>query len=419
MIRAIKNKIHKLPNEPGIYQFFDPDGKLLYVGKSVFIKKRVASYFQNKRFGPKTNLLVSKITDIKYIKVFSEFEALLLEAELIRQNQPFFNSAQKDDKSPIYIKITGEIPLVSLVRKEKPKRGVFLKGPFPSTKTARDILKMTRKIFPYCHHKNPKKPCLFVHLGLCPYPYATSQAGAAYLKNIQRIKKLLSGKSKVLIRELTSEMKTLAKLQKYEEASSVKAQIQKLQYITSTYHTPREFLEQPTLVDDLTLKRLQDLKKVLGFPKIPKRIECYDISNISGMLATGSMVVFWRGKPDKREYRRFKIKFTKRPDDYEMIREVISRRIKNDWPAPDLMIVDGGRGQLNAALSVVNKYKYQTRVVSLAKKLEEIYTAEKIMPISLPKKSPARQLAQQIRDEAHRFAITYHRLLRSKNLIAN
>jgi len=213
----LKSSIKNLPASTGIYQFFDIEDNLLYVGKAASLRKRVASYFQNKNLGPKTNLLVKKITRIEYIKVFSEFEALLLESKIIKDNQPFFNAIAKDDKSPLYIKIEGkEIPLVLTTRGGFKKRGQFLKGPFPSAKTTRDVLKMIRKIFPYCHHKNPKKPCLFVHLGLCSYPYASPNSQKKYLKNINRIKKLLSGKSRTLIRDLKREMALLAKSQKFE-----------------------------------------------------------------------------------------------------------------------------------------------------------------------------------------------------------
>lgn len=417
-MQNLKNQIAKLPQEPGIYKFFNSSGNLLYVGKSVSIKKRVQSYFTNKDLGPKTNRLVQNIAKIDHIKVFSEFEALLLESELIRQNSPFYNIISKDDKSPLYIKITDDqIPLIQTTRKVKSKRGVFLKGPFPNTKTARGVLKLIRRIFPYCIHKNPKKPCLYVHLGLCPYPYKNGIQKEEYLKTIAKIKKLLSGKTKSLIRDLIREMKDLSRKQNYEKATTVKKQIENLEYLTTTYHTPREFMEQPTLVDDLTMAKLKDFQKTLALSKLPKRIECYDISNISGINATGSMVVLTNGKVDKNQYRRFKIKSKHTPDDFEMIREVLARRIKNDWPKPDVIIIDGGRSQLNAALSIVNKYKYPTTVVSLAKRLEEIYTPDKVLPISLPTESPARQLAQQIRDEAHRFAISYHRKLRSKDFI--
>src|SRR3990167_2116874 len=206
-MQDIKKQIKKLPDSPGIYLYYDGNGTLLYVGKSVSLKKRVASYFVNKNLGPKTNMLVGKIAKIDHIKVFSEFEALLLEAELIRKYQPFFNIQAKDDKSPIYIKIEGaEVPIISTTRKENPKRGVFLAGPFPSAKTAKEVLRMIRRIFPYCHHKNAKKPCLYVHLGLCPYPYQSPEAKEKYKKDIGQVKKLLANKSKALIRELTSKM---------------------------------------------------------------------------------------------------------------------------------------------------------------------------------------------------------------------
>lgn len=415
---SLKSQIAKLPKEPGIYQFFAGDGTLLYVGKSVDIKKRVKSYFAHKDLGPKTNKLVRNIAQVKYIKVFSEFEALLLESELIRIHKPFYNVAARDDKSPIYIKITkGEVPLVQTARKTTISPKDYTKGPFPSAKTTYAVLRMVRRIFPYCTHKKDKKPCLYFHLGLCPEPYRSEEAKEEYRRQVAKIKRLLSANSKFLISDLVREMKDLSRAQKYEEAAVVKKQIEKLEYLVATYHTPREFLEQPTLVDDLTLSRLKDFQKALDLKKLPKRIECYDISNIMGTNAAGSMVVLTNGKVDKGEYRRFKIKFKHTPNDYEMMREVLTRRIFNDWPKPDVIVIDGGRGHLNAALSIVNKYKYQTTVISLAKRLEEIYTPDKVLPLSLPKESPARQIAQVARDEAHRFAITYHRKLRSKNFL--
>lgn len=414
----IKKQIATLPRSPGIYQFCDGKDRLLYVGKSVDIKKRVSSYFANKNLGPKTNLLVSQIRKIKHLKVFSEFEALLLESELIKQRQPFFNIQAKDDKSPIYIKIApAEIPLVSLSRKENPQKAVFLKGPFQSTKIAKGILKTIRRIFPYCHHKNPKRPCLFVHLGLCPYPYGSNKVQQKYLKTIKKIKKLLSGNTKNLVKQLTSEMSSLAVKRRFEEANLLKKQIEKIQALTTTYHSPNEFLDQPTLVDDLSAQRLIHLKKLLNLPKIPRRIECFDISNISGQLATGAMSVFVNGQKAKDQYRRFKIKFTDTPNDYRMLKEVLTRRFKNNWANPDLIIIDGGKGQLTVALSVFKKNKLKIPIISLAKKLEQIYHPASPNPISVPKENPGRQLAQEARDEAHRFAITYHRLLRSKQLL--
>lgn len=414
----IKHQIKSLPNEPGVYKFFDSQNRLLYVGKAISLKKRVASYFVNKNLGLKTNLLVAKIKHVKYIKVFSEFEALLLEAQLIKDNQPFFNSVAKDDKSPLYIKITADnVPLVYTARRPKKSRGDFIKGPFTSAKTTRDVLKIIRKIFPYCHHKNPKKPCLYVHLGLCPYPYQSESSKTLYIKNIQNIKKLLSAKSKSVARNLTKDMVVFAKTQKFEKANNIKRQIEKIEYVQTNYHAPKDFLEMPTLVDDLSMQKLKALQKILKLTKTPKRIECYDISNISGKNATGSMIVFVNGRPQKSDYRRFKIKVLTTPNDYEMLKEVLGRRFKITWPDPHLIVIDGGKGQLSLAQEIIKKYKKNIPVISLAKRFEEIYTDPKSLPISLPKEDPARQIVQALRDEAHRFAITYHRLLRSKQML--
>lgn len=412
---SLKREIAALPGNPGIYKFYDNAGKILYVGKSVSIKKRVASYFAKADLGPKTNKLVEQVAHVKYIKVFSEFEALLLESDLIKTHKPFFNIQAKDGKSPLYIKITpGEVPRVETTRKQNAQSGDYLKGPFPSAQNTRDVLKFVRRIFPYCHHKNAKKPCLYVHLGLCPYPYSDPATEQKYRETILKIKKLLSGKSKELSRQLKKEMQQLSNEQKYEEAQKIKRQIEKLDYITTSYHPPREFLERPTLVDDLVALRLESLKKELNLPKIPKRIECFDISNTSGKHSTGSMVVFIGGKSEKGEYRRFKIKFLNTPNDFEMIKQVLTRRFKNNWPDADLIIIDGGLGQLSSANEAAAKFNKKMPIVGLAKKLEQIYTTNSKKPISLPKESPARQLAQAIRDEAHRFAITHHRKLRSK-----
>lgn len=416
MLKTIA-KARNLPDEPGIYKFRDVNGQIIYIGKAKSLKKRVSSYFQCKTLGPKTDLMVSKIKDIEYLKVFWEFEATLLESELIRTHQPFFNVQAKDDKSPLYIKITkDDTPIVTTARRELPSKNVYLKGPFQSAKTAREILKIIRRIFPYCQHKNLKQPCLFVHLGLCIHP-KSEQEKKNYRKNISQIKKILNGKSNKVVNDLTHEMKISAKARKYEQAAEIKEKIKKLQVLTTTYHAPKEFLERPTLVDDLTYIRLKDLENTLQLKKIPKRIECYDISSIQGKFATGSMVVFENGRSRKEQYRRFKIKYSKKPNDYEMIREVLTRRLKNDWPLPDLIIIDGGRGQLNVAQNVLSKFKLTIPVVSLAKRFEEIYMPQKVMPLALNAASPTRQLFEQIRNEAHRFAITYHRLLRSKDFL--
>lgn len=417
-MKISKKILIEIPDDPGIYKFIDNSKNIIYIGKAKSLKKRVSSYFVNKNLGPKTDLMVSKIYDIQFTKVFSEFEAILLEAEQIKKYKPFFNIQSKDDKSPLYIKIsTDKIPLISTTRNGNAGSGTFAKGPFASSQTAKDVLKIARKIFPYCHHKNPKKPCLYTHLGLCPYPYASESAKKIYTINIQRIKKLLEGKSTLLIKELKKEMNRLSSNQKYEEALEVKKKIENLEFLSTTYHSPKEFLETPTLVDDLRLLRLQKLQKILDMAAIPKRIECYDISNIQGKHATGSMVVFENGKKEKSQYRRFRIRFLQKPNDYEMLKQVLSRRLKNNWPKPDLIIIDGGKGQLTSAKEAVLKAREKLNIISIAKRFEEIYTMKNNLPIVLPKENMARQLVEEIRNEAHRFAITYHRHLRSKDFL--
>lgn len=410
-------QIKSLPKQPGVYIFKGINGQVLYVGKSINIQKRVASYFQSKDLGPKTTKLVSLIADISNIKVFSEFEALLLEANLIKKYQPFYNSVAKDDKSHLYIKIiSGNIPLISTTRAKVAGKKDFLVGPFQSAKTARDSLKLIRKIFPYCQHKKARKPCLYVHLGLCPYPYNSNTSQKEYQKTVRKIKKLLSGQSQILIKQLTREMKISSQNQKYEQADVIKKQIEKLQLLFTTFRMPHEFLQSPNLVDDLKKARLNNLKDILNLENIPQRIECYDISNILGKYATGSMIVFEEGEPKKSQYRRFKIKFATN-DDYQMIREVLIRRFKNDWPKPDLIVIDGGRGQLNVALKTLADFKLDSAAIALAKKREEIYIPGKKEPVSLPKDNDARLMLEALRNEAHRFAISYHKLLRSKSFL--
>ena len=416
--KSLLQKFKNLPSWPGVYLFWDKGGRIIYVGKSTSIAKRVLSYARAKNLQVKTRKMVRAIADVSYIKVFSEFEALMLEADLIKKHQPFFNVVAKDDKSPLYIKISSDpIPLVTLTRQTETTQKEYLKGPFPSSGEARNTLRIIRKIFSYCQHKKPRRPCLYVHLGLCPYPYQSSFLLANYQKNIKNIKKLLSGKVRQLVEQLKREIDESAKKEKFEEAQIFKKQIESLERLLRAYHSPIEFLRQPTLVDDFTAERLKDLKTAIGLSKISRRIECYDISQLAGEAACGSMVVFTNGQPDRSEYRRFKIKQKKKTDDYAMIQEVLTRRLKNDWPEPDLIIIDGGRGHLNSALSILTKFRKNFPIISLAKKYEEIYTPFKVFPMRLPAQSPTRQLVEAIRDEAHRFAVAYHRLLRSKHML--
>jgi len=415
MSNELKIQVEKFPPKPGVYLFIDKGGKIIYVGKSVNLKNRVKSYFQKDgHLGSKTSLMIKETSKIKYIQVDSEIEALLLEASLIKKHQPKYNVVWKDDKSPLYIKITkgDKIPLITTTRREKEDQGVLLFGPFPRASVARNVLRTIRRIFPYCQHRRIQKSCLWVHLGLCPDPYRGNLGD--YRKNIRNIISFLKGQSGKVIERLEKEMNILSKQEDFENAAKIKKQIEDIKYLIQTYHGSEEYLERPTLYQDLIEQRLKDLTKILKLEKIPKKIEAIDISNIAGKEASGSLIVFKDGESDKSSYRRFKIRSKKTPDDIAMIKEVLRRRLKNKWPLPDLFVIDGGLGQLNAAITVLNEFGLKIPTVALAKRREEIYIPNNKQVLRLRKDSPALQLIQEIRDEAHRFALAYHRKLRER-----
>ncbi|HEY5600592.1 MAG TPA: GIY-YIG nuclease family protein [Patescibacteria group bacterium] len=406
-----------LPTGPGVYKFCGVKGNILYVGKAINLKSRIGSYFANRdNLGPKTKAMVQLAKSIEIVKVESEIEALLLEAALISKHLPKFNSELKDDRSPIYIKITvgNEIPLITTARRQKKTKGVKIFGPFPSSSNVRSVLKILRRIFPYCTHQRRQKSCLYVHLGLCPDPFASQRARLDYKKTIKNILMFLNGEKKRLILNLIKEMQVLSNNQEFENANKIKKQIDAINYVTQNFRQPEEYLKAPDLIEDLANEKIQALQNVLGLTIPLIRIECYDISNTQGKQATGSMVVFTNGLPDISEYRKFKIKLKNTPDDYSMIKEVIYRRLKNDWTKPNLFVIDGGKGQLSAAKSILDIQKVTIPIISLAKRLEEIYLPDNSEPISLRSDSSAILLLRHIRDESHRFAIFYHRKLRIK-----
>ena len=419
-----------LPKEPGVYLFKNRDGRVIYVGKAINLQRRVSSYFQNLAIHPpKTKALVADARTIEHIVTASEIEALLLEATLIKKYHPRYNIIWRDDKSYLYIKIdhTGAIPVIGTTRRELPRRGVRLFGPFPSGTIVRQVLRDIRRIFGYCsHQRQPNGSCLWIHLGLCPNPWQNQEALVQYKKTIAKITLLMLNKRNKLTLKLKKEMKESVRHEEFEQAAKLRDQITKLEYIASPARSPQAYMENPSLVEDERARRVEELRQVLNLPHPPKRIECYDISNTSGKNATGSMVVFTNGEPEKSQYRRFRIRRKSTPDDFAMIREVISRRFRNDWPSPDLIVIDGGKGQISAAWGAMQQSSIAIPVIGLAKRLEEIFRIEQndttpgwsvTGPIRLERTHPALQLLQSLRDEAHRFAITYHRKIRSKRAL--
>lgn len=416
----MKFDLKNITANPGVYLFKNTAGKIIYVGKAINLKNRINSYFQKINQTPKTKLLVTEIADLETISVQSELEALLLEAKLIKKFQPEYNSQLKDDKDYLYIILTAEeFPAVITGRKQDLVKASDYFGPFPSANAARQTLKTLRLVIPFRINCRPKslRACLGYHLGLCPGVCAGTITAKEYRNNLRRIKKFLNGETKNLVGEMEKEVKSYAKTLNFEKAAEIQKQINAIKNITTKIESVEKYLTGPRLLENRYENQLLELKEVLRLEKLPERIECYDISNISGTEATGSMVVLEGGQTAKNDYRRFKIKKVKSSNDPAMMREVLTRRFKNSWKKPDLIIVDGGKTQLSAALEVLAKQKLKIPVFGLAKKLEEIHRPGDRQTIRFGKYSGALQLLQRIRDEAHRFAITYHRYLRSKNFL--
>ncbi|MCL5411298.1 MAG: excinuclease ABC subunit UvrC [Patescibacteria group bacterium] len=404
-----------LPDKPGVYLFKDKNGKVIYVGKAVNLKNRVRSYFQNNLL-PKTTLLVSEIKHIEHIEVQSEVEALILEANLIKKFRPYYNVRLKDDKDYLYIEITKEtFPRVMTARLHDLRGAKVHFGPFPNGTAVRQTLRLLRKLFPYRSCRDlQNRPCLYFHIGRCLGPCQKNFDKKEYEKTIRQIILFLKGGKEKIVQQITQEMKQAAKKLDFEKAVKLRNQLSAIEYVTTQTKVISNYLENPNLMEDLRHEELSQLKEILKLERLPHRIECFDISNIGGENATGSMVVFSSAQPNKKEYRRFKIKSVRGIDDYAMMREVLSRRFKNSWASPNLIVVDGGKGQLNAALEILNKETLTTPVISLAKREEEIFIMNRSASIKLPKESPALHLIQRLRDEAHRFALNYHRKLRTK-----
>lgn len=396
---------------------------MIYVGKAINLKKRVRSYFTNKKdLGEKTNILVSQIDKIKTIRVESEIESLLLEANLIKKHKPKYNIKLADGKAYPLIKISikDKYPKVLVARKQDDPRSIYF-GPFPNAGAMRLVLKTVRRIFPFQSTKNhPNKLCFYYHLGLCPCPGVLKDK--KYKQTIKHIVKFLNGQTKSVIKDLEKERNTFSKGQQFEDALLVQNKIDAIKLVTSKFYKPFEYEKNPNLREDIRTEELNLLienlnKENVGITKL-SRIECFDISNTSGKNATGSMVVFINGEKESSLYKKFRIRGTYNdlPNDFAMMEEVITRRLKHvEWGFPDLIIVDGGKGQISSALKSLAKENIQIPIVGLTKQEEIIITAD-FKEIMLPKDSKQLHLVMRVRDEAHRFAINYHKKLRTKSI---
>jgi len=423
----------ELPHSPGVYMFVNNNKEVIYVGKAIDLKNRVSSYFNPSLLSPKTKQMVANHSSIKYIRTTSEFDALLLEAKLIKSFKPKYNVIWRDDKHPLYIKITGgTYPKVTTSRKEDDKASVYF-GPFPSSRIVKETLRFLREIVPYCIERTVRqKPCFYAHIGLChPCPNEIEQQPTSikkqlqkeYRSHIRRLVRILQGKSSAVISELMKDMQIASDKEDYRTAQHIKDAREKLTYLTEKRRSIHEYLKNPNLYSDVRIEECERIAQIAGAAGA-SRIEGYDISNTMGTNATGSMVVFQDGDPDTSSYRRFKIRTKNAPDDYAMMREMIRRRLRHEeWPRPDIMLIDGGIGHVSTVLDVLEQERITIPTIGLAKQLEEIIVPttsggeRTFQKVRLPMGSPALRIVQRIRDEAHRFAKTYHIKLRAKSML--
>lgn len=407
----------KLPEVPGVYTFWQSE-KPIYIGKSVNLKSRLNSYLDT-NLSSKTAQMMSEADKMTYLEVTSDLESLLLEADQVRKYKPKYNILLKDDKHALYIVITREeFPRVLAVRKLFSNNYPIISsfGPFPNSTNVKTILKLIRKIFPYSDHKIGKKPCLYSHLGQCnPCPNIINDKlqKTNYKKNIRNVKLVLSRKFNVVRNGLEKEMNDLSRQLRYEEASVLREKIKALDYITQERIDTQEFLQNPNLVEDRRSDELENLSKLVQVGNL-HRIECYDISHLAGVSATASMVVLIDGEKENSEYKHFKVRQENGQSDYDSMREIANRRLKHlsDWGKPDLIIVDGGLGQVKIFHGVFKDSGIP--VVGIAKHPDRLIFPDG-RKIRLQKE--VLNLVSRIRDEAHRFARRYHHLLLSKKLL--
>lgn len=419
----LSKSVKQFPSAPGVYLMKDEKRAVIYVGMAGSLKKRVGSYF-TKAHDTKTESLVAHIASIDYIKAGSVLEAIFKEAELIKEYQPKYNIDQKDDKSFIYVVITKEeYPRVLMARERELKRldsrfrgngkmthqAIF--GPFTSTELAQSLLKHVRRMIPFSACKPPRsqkkqKPCFYYHLGLCPGVCIGAITPREYRKIIRNIILFFQGKRKRVMANLVREMERLSKRECFEEAARVRNQLRNLKHIHDV-----------ALIKNAPLRRIKELNTSFH------RIEGYDISNIGGSYSVGSMVVFTDCEPDKGEYRKFKIKTVHGINDTAMIQEVMRRRFAHsEWEKPDIVLIDGGKAQVNTGAEVLVESDLGIPVVGIAKgptrkKVELVFSAE-AMPFK-DKIAAEKNTLVRVRDEAHRFAVSYHRKTREHSLIKN
>lgn len=424
MHKDIQAKLTELPKKPGIYFHKDAAGEIIYVGKAANLRNRVRQYFQKSRLSdPKTDALVAEIADTDWMVVESELEALFLEAEMVRRYMPRYNILLRDDKSMVYIRIDydSDYPTVTTTRRPLDDKARYF-GPYLSVGSVRQALKLLRRIFPFATKRTPnqKRATLHYHLGLDPGLEEGKTSLSEYRANLRKLMAVIEGKRKSIERQLEKEMKSYAKKSAFEKAAQARNQLFALRRLNQqVVFSDKEFLD---ISKDQALSELAEL---LELKKIPSRIEGYDISHMSGTDVVASMVVFTNGASNKREYRKFKTTRNQN-NDFDNMRETITRRFSNanrkKWSMPDLVLIDGGKGQVGAALQAMVERDITVPTIGLAKRLETIIIPRgksEFEEVNLPHSSHIVKLLQRIRDESHRFAVSYHSTLKTKRQTAS
>jgi excinuclease ABC subunit C len=445
MSAGVETKLKQLPKAPGVYFHKNAKGEIIYVGKAAVLRNRVRQYFQKSRGrDAKTEALVAEIADIDWMVVDSELEALFLEAEMIRRYMPRYNILLRDDKSMVYIRIDydSDFPTVTTTRRPLDDGARYF-GPYLSTLSVRKALKSLRRIFPFSVRRTPgqKRATLHYHLGLDPGLEEGKTSLEDYRANLRKLMAVIEGRRKGVEKELEREMKRAAKAKEFETAAKLRNQLFALQNLTrQVIFSDKEFQD---ITKDHALNELVDL---LGLEKFPRRIEGYDISHMQGTDVVASMVVFTNGVSNKSEYRKFKTKKDQNNDFYNM-HETITRRLsernRKAWGLPGLVLIDGGKGQLDAAIRARDEAGCgEIPFIGLAKREEQLvirkeaskvwldmatlhklggFTTESddFILVNVPHSSNLVKLLQRIRDESHRFAVSYHSVLKVKRQTAS
>ncbi|MCZ2401266.1 MAG: excinuclease ABC subunit UvrC [Phycisphaerae bacterium] len=442
-VAALRERISSFPKSPGVYLMKNAEGVVLYVGKARDLRARVSSYFQDSADllstrGPEIAHMASLVTDVDFLDCETEVDALLTENRLIKDIQPHYNERLRDDKSFPYLEITtgDDFPGVFVTRQPR-IRGSKLYGPFTSAAGLRDAVNALQKVFKFrtCEldiraddeQRRFFRPCLLHAIDQCTAPCAALISKEDYAADVKRLIKLLNSKRSVLLRQMTREMAAAAERHDFEQAAVLRDRIKAIQSLALSGDVDEHVQPEVFYVDPAA--GLARLARLLDLPAPPRIIEGVDIATLHGEESVGSLVCFIDGRPFKSGYRRFRIRAVEGVDDYAMIREVITRRYRHAAHAeelfPDVILIDGGLGQLHAALEAFELMQRAAEaeggrgvrpamVISLAKREETIYVQARSAPLKLARNNEALRLLQQVRDEAHRFGQHYHHVLRRK-----